>query len=612
MVSKHLSGNSRDKRSLFRARAVAGFLLIGAGFGLLIGRYQYLQIWRHDELALRSESNRVKVRAIPPARGLIYDRNGILLAENVTAFRLEVIPEQVNDMTSTLSAISSVVPIDDDEIDLFRRRLSQNRHFDSVPLKMHLTEDEVARFAVNRWRFPGVDVVPYLSRRYPHGPLLAHVLGYVSRIDVDDLKRIDADIYKGTSHIGRDGLERSYEDVLHGKPGYELVEMNADGRVLRILERHEPKPGENLYLSIDMAMQKAAMDAFEGRPGSAVVIDPRNGQVMTMVSVPSFDPNLFVMGISRTDYATYLEDERKPLLNRALKGAYPPGSTIKPFLALGGLEMGIRRPEDTVLSTGEFCIPGQRRCYRDDKKGGDGLVDMVKAIRLSTNTYFYKLALDMNIDRMTEWMGALGFGRKTGIDLLGEAEGILPSREWKALHGRHAWFSGDTVIAGIGQGYWNVTTLQLAHVTATFAARGVPYAPRLVMAAASFKEPPRLLSSPPKGPALIRNPSHWDVVNLGMEAVIEEGTAKGLFDGFPHVVAGKSGTAERFSRRTNDYDRNKDNAYLAARHRAWFIGYAPAEAPRVVAAAMLEAGAWGAQDAGPIVRRILEAWLEIK
>ncbi len=612
MVSKHLSGNSRDKRSLFRARAVAGFLLIGAGFGLLIGRYQYLQIWRHDELALRSESNRVKVRAIPPARGLIYDRNGILLAENVTAFRLEVIPEQVNDMTSTLSAISSVVPIDDDEIDLFRRRLSQNRHFDSVPLKMHLTEDEVARFAVNRWRFPGVDVVPYLSRRYPHGPLLAHVIGYVSRIDVDDLKRIDADIYKGTSHIGRDGLERSYEDVLHGKPGYELVEMNADGRVLRILERHEPIPGENLYLSIDMAMQKAAMDAFEGRPGSAVVIDPRNGQVMTMVSVPSFDPNLFVMGISRTDYATYLEDERKPLLNRALKGAYPPGSTIKPFLALGGLEMGIRRPEDTVLSTGEFCIPGQRRCYRDDKKGGDGLVDMVKAIRLSTNTYFYKLALDMNIDRMTEWMGALGFGRKTGIDLLGEAEGILPSREWKALHGRHAWFSGDTVIAGIGQGYWNVTTLQLAHVTATFAARGVPYAPRLVMAAASFKEPPRLLPSPPKGPTLIRNPSHWDVVNLGMEAVIEEGTAKGLFDGFPHVVAGKSGTAERFSRRTNDYDRNKDNAYLAARHRAWFIGYAPAEAPRVVAAAMLEAGAWGAQDAGPIVRRILEAWLEIK
>ncbi len=601
--------DSRGESTLFRVRALVGFALILLGLSVLVVRYSYLQVQRHDEFALRSENNRVKPRAIPPARGLIYDRSGVLLADNVPAFRLEVVPEQVPDMKAMLSDIRDVIPLGDDDVETFRKQLKQNRRFDSVPLKLHLTEDEIARFAINRWRFPGLDVVPYLTRRYPYGPLFAHIVGYVGRIDADDMNRLDADRYKGTSHVGRSGLERSYEDMLHGEPGYELVEVNADGRVQRVLETHAPKPGKNLYLSIDVKVQKAAADAFESRPGSAVAIDPRNGQVLAMVSVPSFDPNLFVNGISKADYTAYTSAEDKPLLNRALKSAYPPGSTVKPFLALGGLEYGVRRPEDTVLSTGEFCIPGQQRCYRDDKRGGDGTVNMVRAIQLSTNTYFYKLALDLGIDRLSTWMGSLGFGRKTGIDLLGEAEGILPSREWKATRSKYGWFPGETILAGIGQGYWNVTTLQLAHATATFAGHGTPYAPRLVMATSAVKEGPVPLPNPPSGPSLIHKENYWNVVNQGMEAVITGGTGRGQFTGFPYVVAGKSGTAERFSRRTNDYDNNKNTAYLATRHRAWFIGYTPTDAPRIAVAAMLEQGAWGAQDAGPIVRKIMEAWL---
>jgi len=501
------------------------------------------------------------------------------------------------------------VPLDADDIDAFKKQLKQSRRFDSVPLKLRLSEDDIARFAINRWRFPGVDVVPYLTRRYPFGERFAHVVGYVGRIDADDLQRLDPVRYKGTSHVGRSGLERSYEDMLHGTPGYELVEVNADGRTQRVLETHAPVPGKNLYLSIDVRVQKAAEDAFEGRPGAAVAIDPRNGQVLAMVSVPSFDPNLFVNGISSADYKALTTAEDKPLYNRALRGVYPPGSTVKPFLALGGLEYGVRRPQDTVLSTGEFCLPGTTFCRRDDKRGGDGVVNMVRAIQLSTNTYFYKLALDLGIDRLSEWMSRFSFGGKTGIDLLGESDGVLPSRAWKAANSKQKdWFPGETMIAGIGQGYWAVTPMQLAHATATLAGHGVPYAPRLVMSTQKgVDSQPEPLANPP-GPSLIRRPDNWAVINQGMQAVVEAGTGKGQFTGFPYVVAGKSGTAERFSRTTNAYDTNRNSSYLASRHRAWFIAYTPAEAPRIAVAAVLEAGAWG-KDAAPITRRIFDAWL---
>jgi penicillin-binding protein 2 len=610
----------RGESLLFRRRALTGFVLIVLSLCLLVSRFVYLQVSHHDEFVTRSQNNRVKPRAIPPARGLIYDRNGVLLADNVPAFRLEVVPEQIKDMPALLEQLGKVVPLGRDDLDAFHKQLKQSRRFDSVPLKMHLTEDEIDRFAVNRWRFPGVDVVPYLTRRYPLGGLFAHVVGYVGRIDADDLLRLDPNRYQGTSHVGRSGIERSYEDVLHGTPGYELLEVNADGRTQRVLETHAPTPGKNLYLSIDVRVQKATEAAFDGRPGAAVAIDPRNGQVLAMVSVPTFDPNLFVNGISQADYSALTNDPDKPLYNRALRGVYPPGSTVKPFLALGGLEEGFRRPEDTVLSTGQFCLPGhggsnstgRAGCYRDDTRGGDGTVNMVRAIEKSTNTYFYKLALDMGIDRLSGWMSRFSFGSKTGIDLVGESEGILPSREWKAAHSRQPWFPGETVIAGIGQGYWAVTPLQLGHALAILAGRGTPYAPRLVMATKTVAEAqPQPLPNPPSGPSLIKKASDWDVINQGMRAVIVSGTGRlaRLNDGFPYPIAGKSGTAERFSRTSTAYDTNKNNAYLAARHRAWFEAYTPTDDPQIAAAVVLEAGAWGAQDSGPIVRKIFDAWL---
>ena len=602
----------RGESMLFRRRALTGFALIVLILGLLLSRFVFLQVVHHDEFVTRSQANRVKPRAIPPARGLVYDRNGVLLADNVPAFRLEVVPEQVKDMDALLDSLGQVVPLGEDDLEAFRKQLRQSRRFENVPLKLRLTEDEIARFAVNRWRFPGVDVVPYLTRRYPLGEMFAHVVGYVGRIDADDQERLDPVRYKGTSHVGRTGIERSYENLLHGSPGYELLEVNADGRTQRVLETHAPTPGKNLYLSIDARLQKAAEDAFAGRPGAAVAIDPRNGQVLALVSVPTFNPNLFVNGISQTDYSALTGDPDKPLYNRALRGVYPPGSTVKPLIGLAGLESGMRKPTDTVLSTGVFHIPGQTRGYRDDQRGGVGTVNLVRAIEMSVNTYFYKLALDMGIDRLSSYMGEFGFGKPTGIDLIGESSGVLPSREWKAANYKEPWYPGETVIAGIGQGFWAVTPLQLAHAIATFAGHGVPYEPRLAMAtqggAGTMPEP---LPHPPSGPTLIRDPVNWEVVNRGMEQVIygPRGTGRKVGAGFPYLMAGKSGTAERFSRTTDAYETNRSAAYLATRHRAWFVAYAPADNPQIAVAVILESGSWGAEAAGPIARAILDAWL---
>ena len=612
-----LRGSIKDTRresALFRRRAVVGFVLIVLGLAALFSRFAYLQVVRHDEFATRALNNRVKPVAIPPARGLVYDRNGVLLADNVPAFRLEVVPEQVQDMDALLAQVATVVPLGHEDIESFKKQLRQSPRFEGVPLKMRLTEDEIARFAVNRWRFPGVDVVPYLIRRYPLGPAFAHVVGYVGRIDADDVERLDAARYKGTSHVGRSGIERSYEDMLHGTPGYQLVEVNVDGRTQRVLESHAPTPGKNLYLSIDARLQQAAATAFAGRPGAAVAIDPRNGQVLAMVSVPTFDANLFVNGISHADYSELMNAADKPLYNRALRGVYPPGSTVKPLMGLAGLAYGLRRPEDTVLSTGVFYIPGQSRGYRDDVRGGSGRVNLYQAIEQSVNTYFYRLALDMGIDRLAAYMDKLGFGRPTGIDLIGESSGVLPSRQWKAAHSKEPWYPGETVIAGIGQGYWAVTPIQLAHAIATFADHGVPHAPRVAMATRAVTATTRVpLVNPPSGPSLIAKPADWEAVNKGMQMVIygSRGTGRsaGLGVGFPYLIAGKSGTAERFSRKSDAYDTNRSTAYLATRHRAWFVAYAPADNPQIAIAVLLESGAWGAADAGPIVRKMLDTWL---
>ncbi len=601
--------NARAETALFRWRAVTGLVIIVACLLVLCGRFFWLQVLHHDEFASRSRQNRVHVRVLPPPRGLVYDRNGVLLADNVPAFRLDVVPEQVDDMSAMLARLGRIVPLGEDELADFRRQLKQHRPFQKVPLKMQLTEDEIDRFEVNRWQFPGVDVVPYLKRYYPLGPAFAHVLGYVGRINDRELATVDPKLYEGTNYFGKSGIERHYESLLHGEPGYEVDEVNADQRVVRVLSVHPPTPGKSLYLTLDVHLQKAAEKALDGRAGAVVAIDPRNGQVLAMVSQPSFDPNLFVNGISQHDYSALLNDPGKPLLHRALRGGYPPGSTVKPFLGLGGLALGLRTPEDTVYSTGVFHIPGHSRGYRDDRRGGFGRVDLIEAIAKSVNTYFYKLAYDMGIDRLSRWMARFGFGKPTGIDLDGEGSGVLPSRQWKRAHRSQPWYPGETVIAGIGQGYWVVTPLQLAHATAMLADHGVPHRPHLVLATqqgvdAEVKEIPPV----PPGESAVKNIDNWKAVLEGMLRVVYgNGTARGLGDDFPYLIAGKTGTAERYSRTTDAYV-NHSLSELAKRHRALFICFTPARSPRIAVAVIVEHGAWGGSTAAPIARAVLDAW----
>ncbi len=603
--------DGRTESARFGRRALAGFAIMLAALLVVAGRFVYLQVYEHGEYSTRAQANRVRLRHLPPPRGLIYDREGKLLADNVPAFRLDVVPDKIRHMDAMLQRLSAVVPLTDDDIRRFKQSLKQHRPFESVPLKFRLTESEMDRFAVNAWQFPGVSIQPYLTRNYPYGPEFAHVIGYVGRIDENDLKRLDPDRYAGTTHVGKTGLEKQYEDILHGTPGYELVEVNAAQRPLRVLQHVAAKPGENLYLTIDERLQRATIAAFDGRPGAAVAIDPRNGDVLAMVTVPDFDPNLFVNGISQGDYSALLDDPDKPLLNRAMRGGYPPGSTIKPFIGLAGLELGFRNPSDTVLSTGTFYIPGYSRGFRDDQRYGAGRVDLVQAITQSVNTYFYSLAYKMGIQRLDAFLSTFGFGRPTGIDLPDESGGVLPSPEWKRKISREPWFPGETVIAGIGQGYWMVTPLQMAHALAALADGGEAHTPHLVRATSDGPDSPELPVTPDPPRQLTHAPADLAAVRQGMLGVVYDprGTAYGLGDGFPYRIAGKTGTAERYSRTTNAYNTDKSHAYLAKRHRAWFICYAPADHPQIAIAVALEAGAWGGSDAAPIARKMLDAWL---
>ncbi|MGN6790395.1 MAG: penicillin-binding protein 2 [Rhodanobacteraceae bacterium] len=603
--------DERAKRARFGRRALAGFAVMLLMLVGVAGRFVYLQVFEHAEYSTRAKANRVRLKHLPPPRGLIYDREGRLLADNVPAFRLDVVPDKVKHMDEMLQRLSAVVPLTDDDIQRFKQSLKQHRAFEQVPLKFRLTESERDRFAVNQWQFPGVSIDPYLTRNYPYGAEFAHVVGYVGRIDEKELDRLDPDRYAGTTHIGKTGLEKEYENLLHGTPGYELVEVNANQRPLRVLQRVPAKPGKNLYLTIDERLQKATIAAFDGRTGAAVAIDPRNGDVLAIVTVPSFDPNLFVNGISRADYAALLEDPEKPLLNRAMRGGYPPGSTVKPFLGLGGLELGLRKATDTVLSTGTYYIPGSSRGYRDDTRYGAGRVDLVQAITKSVNTYFYSLAYQMGIQRFDQWMSKFGFGSPTGIDLPDETGGVLPSPEWKRKTMKQPWYPGETVISGIGQGYWMVTPLQLAHALAAMAGGGLSHTPHLLTATSEGLKAPEVPYPQPKPFQITHDPADLAAVRDGMLGVVNTpgGTAYGLGKGFPYLVAGKTGTAERYSRKTDAYNTNKNLAYLAERHRAWFMCYTPAEHPQIAIAVVLEQGAWGGSAAAPIARKMLDQWL---
>ncbi|HEX6834190.1 MAG TPA: penicillin-binding protein 2 [Rudaea sp.] len=603
--------DAKYESNVFRVRAIAGFALIVAFLSVLALRFAYLQVTRHDDFVTRSDKNRISTRSIAPSRGLIYDRNGVLLAENVAAFRLDVVPEQVANMKALLDDLGSVIAISDDDIQRFNAQRRSKHPFEPIPLRLKLSEDEIAHFSIERWRFPGVDIAPYLTRTYPLGPAFAHVVGYVGRIDANEAARLDDDRYAGTTHIGKTGVERFYEDQLHGEPGYEKVEVNADKRVIRSLDRAAPTPGKNLYLTIDSRLQRVAEEAFQGRAGAAVAIDPRNGEVLAMVSVPSFDPNLFVNGIGQVDYSTLLNAPDRPLLSRAIAGGYLPGSTVKPYVALSGLELGLRKPTDTVFSTGEWSIPGDsKRAYRDDLRWGHGRVDLVGAIAQSVNTYFYSLAFDMGIDRFSSALGKFGFGQPTGIDLNGESSGVLPSKEWKRGRYNQAWYPGETVIAGIGQGAWVITPVQLAQAVSIIAARGVRHQPHLLRAVQEgLNVEPQIADEPLAAPSFIRNPANWEAVKDGMVAVVNSpmGTANGLGKDFPYVIAGKTGTAERFSRTDEEWT-NIATAPIE-RHQVLFEAFTPADDARIAVAVALEAGRSGAHDAAPIVRKILDEWL---
>jgi penicillin-binding protein 2 len=601
-----------QESSLFRARAAEGFLIIALCLSVLLGRYVWLQVLRHDEFSGRADENRVKLKPLPPSRGLIYDRNGVLLAENILDYRLEVIPEQAGDVDATLDRLAEVITISADDRDQFDALRKVKRRFHNIPLRYALSEQEVSRFALERHRFPGVEVVPYQTRFYPQGSDFAHVVGYVGRIDSEDRERLEEARYSATTHIGKTGIERYYEDLLLGEVGYERVETNAEGRALRVLGRVPSKPGRHLHLSIDARLQRAAVAAFAGRAGAAVAIDPRNGEVLAMVSQPAFDPNLFVNGISRRNYAALIADPQRPLYNRAVLGGYEPGSTIKPFIGLMGLKLGLRTPRDTIWSSGEYRLPGQDAVWRDWKRGGHGSVDLREALAQSVNTYFYDLAVDTGIDRIEPEMRAFGFGAPTGLDLTGEPAGVLPSRSWKQKRFGKAWYPGETVIAGIGQGYWVVTPVQLANGIATLAARGVSHRPHLLMSMQAgidvAAEPVAVVSNVPPVAA---TPEMWDAVRDGMEAVMHSptGTARAFGFDAPYRIAGKSGTAQRARRRGNqEYNERTTPEHL--RHQALFVAFAPAEAPTIAVALVVEHGNSGSKAAAPVARAILDAFLQ--
>jgi penicillin-binding protein 2 len=595
------------RRALLAGLGVSGLLLaLAAGYGRL-------QIVQHEEYATRSDENRIRLEPIVPARGLVYDRNGVLLADNAPAYRLDIVPERVEDMPQLLAALRDRVSLTEDELRRFENARKGARRFKPIPLKLRLSEEEIARLAVDRHRFPGVEVVPYLTRRYPFGELTAHIVGYVGRIDQDDVDAMEARgeaRFAALPHIGKTGIERHYEARLRGDVGYQEVETNVENRPLRVLRRHDAKPGADLHLSIDIELQKAMVAAFDGQHGAAIAIDPASGEILAMVSLPSYDPNLFVGGISFRDYKALNEDVARPLFNRNVLGGFPPGSTLKPFMALAGLEEGLITPTSTVLSTGAYRLPGQAREYRDWRPGGHGTVNLRESLAQSVNTYYFDLAMRLGIDRIATDFDRMGFGRPTGIDLTGEVAGVLPSREWKQRRFRQAWFPGETVIAGIGQGYWVTTPLQLAQGTAMLAGGGLLRRPHLVRATQAGFGAPRVPEPQPAPRRVVDDPAHLAAVNDGLVATMHGPTGSGAraAAGAWYRMAGKTGTAQRVSRRGNErLDPNQLPYHL--RHQALFVGYAPADRPTLAVALVVEHGGSGSGAAAPVARRIFDAWM---
>jgi penicillin-binding protein 2 len=605
--------NLEQELSRFRARlwAAAGFVLFC--FGLLIFRLWVLQVVRHDDLATQAENNRIAVVPIVPNRGLIVDRNGVVLANNYSAYTLEITPSKVDDVEATIDTLSRIVEIQPRDRRRFKRLREESKSFESIPIRTRLTDEEVARFTAQRFRFPGVDIQARLFRHYPYGELASHVLGYIGRINqreaeaMDDWPDEDQANYRGTEYIGKLGIEQSYERELHGTTGFEEVETSAGGRAVRRLRSNPATPGNTVHLSIDIKLQALIERLFGDRRGALVAIDPRNGEVLAFVSKPTFDPNLFVDGIDIENWRELNESADKPLLNRALRGTYPPGSTYKPFMALAALNTGKRGPNTVIMDNGFFMFGGHK--FRSPENEQGGAMDMRRAIVKSSNVYFYSLANELGVDLIHDQMSPLGFGRLTGIDLKGEVTGILPSTEWKRNAYKRAeqkkWYAGETISLGIGQGYNNFTMLQVATALSTLATSGQRFQPRVVREIEDVVTRERRVSSSAALPSLVYKPEHTAFIRDAMYGVTQEGTSTRVFVGAGYQSGGKTGTAQAVGLRQNEkYVASKIDEYK--RDHSLYEAFAPLNEPRVALAVIVENAGFGAEAAAPIARRVLD------
>ena len=596
----------------FRSRVFVVTFVILIALGVLFLRLFYLQVIRYDELNAAAESNRTAIVPIVPNRGVIMDRNGVVLATNYSAYTLEITPSKViAPVEEVIEQLSGIIDIQPRDKRRFKKQVDESKSIDSVPIRNRLTDEEVARFAAQRYRFPGVEIRARLFRNYPYEQLASHVIGYIGRINTSEKAKIeeseDAGNYRGTEYIGKLGVEQSYEHQLHGTTGVQEMETSAGGRAVRRLNSSQSVPGNSVVLSIDIKLQKLVEDLYGSRRGALVALDPKTGEVLAFVSKPTFDPNLFVDGIDADNWQALNESPDKPLLNRALRGTYPPGSTYKPFMALAALQTG-KRSEKVLISDPGFFMFGNHR-FRDDKEGGHGVVDMYKSIVESCDTYYYTLARDMGVDLIYEQMKPLGFGQITGIDILGESRGILPSTEWKRTSYKKAeqqrWYSGETISLGIGQGYNSFTMLQLAHATATIANNGLKMRPHIVREVLDVEtKVPTPVAKEPIG-QLQLSPEHLDIIKRAMIGVNIEGTSATSFVGAQYVSAGKTGTAQVYTVKQNE----KYNAATVderMRDHALYIAFAPADEPRVALAMVVENAGFGAQNAAPIARRVLD------
>lgn len=593
-----------------RRIAVSGTLMLLC-FLAILSRVFYLQIVLHDHYSTLSQSNRVKVVPIAPTRGLIFSHDGVLLADNRPSFSLEIVPEKVEDLETLIEQLAVIMALDESDISQFRARLKQKRRFESVPLVFNLSDEEVARISVDLHRFPGVDVVAQLNRYYPLGANTSHVIGYVGMINEQELQQIDTSNYSATSHIGKLGIEKAYEDILHGRVGYQQVEVNAQGKVVRVLDRTPPVPGRNFYLTLDSSLQNLAVQSLAGKRGAIVAMDPVTGGVLAMVSSPGYDPNLFVNGIDSKTYKQYLSSVDTPLLNRVLQGKYPPGSTIKPMLGLAALHYGVRTATDSTWCPGWYILKGTSVRKGDWKRDGHGHTNLTKSIAESCDVYFYSLAHDLGIDRIYEALYQFGLGQKTGIDIPGESAALLPSREWKRKTYNEAWYPGETVNIGIGQGTILTTPLQLAVATAGIANRGKVMKPRLL---AEARDPVTDKIVRQGEPELLHTVSNteeqWDLVISAMNDVVHapNGTARGISEGAAYLFAGKSGTAQVFSlARDEKYEASKLAKEL--HDHALFVAFAPLERPRIALSIILENGGGGSANAAPIARMFFDDYL---